>query len=72
MEFEKLLNENLNKFCTEKEMKLGCQEKLFITAELKRLDRQKRREYFKKGKTEKYLRLKKQSIRNIRRKLKSI
>ena len=41
-------------------MKLGCQDKLFITADLKGLDRQKRREYFKKGKTEKYLRLKKQ------------
>ena len=60
LEFEKLLNENLNKFCPEKEMKLGCQDKLFITADLKGLDRQKRREYFKKGKTEKYLRLKKQ------------
>ena len=48
LEFEKLLNTNLNKFCPEKEMKLGCQDKLFITAELKRLDRQNRKEYFKK------------------------
>ena len=41
-------------------MKLGSHDKLFITAELKRLDRQKRREYTKRGKTEKYKSLKQQ------------
>ena len=35
-------------------MRLGSQDKPFITAELKRLDRQKRREYQKRGKTLKY------------------
>ena len=53
-ELEKILNENLNKFCPVKEMRLGSQDKPFITAELKRLDRQKRREYQKRGKTLKY------------------
>ena len=60
IELEKILNDNLNKFCPEKEMKLGSHDKLFITAELKRLDRQKRREYTKRGKTEKYKSLKQQ------------
>ena len=58
VEFEKLLSKNLNNFCPEKEMKLSSQDKLFITAELKRIDRQKNREYLKRGKTEKYLKLK--------------
>ena len=60
LQFEKLLNENLEKFCPLKEMKLGYKDKSFITAELKRLDRQKSREYIRRGKTEKYLKLKKQ------------
>ena len=59
-EFEKVLNENLNKFCPEKQLKLSSQDKLFITSELKRIDRLKNREYLKKGKTEKYLKLKKE------------
>ena len=57
-DFEKLLSENLNKFCPEKQIKLSSQDKLFITAEVKRIDRKKNREYLKKGKTEKYLKLK--------------
>ena len=40
-------------------MKISSKDKLFINAELKRIDRQKNREYLKKGKTEKYLKLKK-------------
>ena len=39
-------------------MKLGPKDKLFITAELKRISRQKSREYLKNGKSEKYLKLK--------------
>ena len=60
IELERILNENLNKFCPVKEMKLGSQDKQFITAELKRMDRQKRREYVKRGKTDKYKSLKRQ------------
>ena len=41
-------------------MKISSQDKLFITSELKRIDRLKNREYLKKGKTAKYLNLKKQ------------
>ena len=41
-------------------MKLGPQDKPFITTELKRLSRQKNREYLKKGKSDKYLNLKSQ------------
>ena len=55
--FEQLVNEKLNLFCPEKEMKLGSQDKPFITAELKRISRQKNREYNKRGKTEKYKQL---------------
>ena len=43
-----------------KEMRIGSQDKPFITAELKKIDRRKRREYQKRGKTEKFLQLKKQ------------
>ena len=41
--FEKLLMTNLNKFCPMKEMRIGSQDKPFITAELKKIDRRKRR-----------------------------
>ena len=60
LELDRILNENLNKFFPEKTMKLGSHDKLFITARLQQLDRQKRREYLKRGKTEKYKSLKKQ------------
>ena len=58
-QFEKLIKEKLNTFCPEKQMNLGSQDKLFISAELKRIARLKNREYVKKGKCEKYLTLKK-------------
>ena len=41
-------------------MKLSNVDKLFITSDIKRLDRQRRREYLKRGKTLKYYDLKKQ------------
>ena len=50
--FEQLINDKLNLFCPEKEMKLGSQDKAFITSELKRIKRQKSREYIKHFKTE--------------------
>ena len=40
-QFEKLIKEKLNTFCPEKQMKLGSQDKLFISAELKRIARLK-------------------------------
>ena len=46
--FEKLLMTNLNKHCPMKEMRIGSQDKPFINAELKRIDRRKRREYEKR------------------------
>ena len=55
---ENLLFENLNRFCPEQEMKLSSHDKKFITKELKQIDRQKNREYIKRGKTDKYLKLK--------------
>ena len=41
-------------------MKRSSQDKSFITAELTKIARLKNREYYKKGKTERYLKLKKQ------------
>ena len=52
--FEKLLLEKLDKFCPEKSMRISSQDKAWITAELKTIDRQKNREYIKRGKTLKY------------------
>ena len=55
--FQKLLNEKLEEYCPQKTVKLGAFDKPFITAEIKKLDRQKMREYRKRGKSEKYLRI---------------
>ena len=52
---DNLLSDNLNKFCPVQELKLSTHD---ITKELKQLDKQKKREYFKKGKSQKYLKLK--------------
>ena len=57
--FENIILEKLNQYCPKKEVKLSSQDKPFITAELKKLDRQRNREYLRRGKTEKYMNLKK-------------
>ena len=57
--FEKLLMTKLDQFCPEKSMKFSSQDKAWINSELKTISRQKRREYNKKGKTNKYLKLEK-------------
>ena len=57
--FEKLVQDKLDEFCPEKELKLSSQDKAFITSELKKLKRQKSREYTKRGKTVKYKELSK-------------
>ena len=58
--FEKILQEKLNQFCPEKSLKINSYDKPFITAELKTLNRKKQREYCKRGKSLKYLTLKKE------------
>ena len=52
--FEQLMSAKLNQFCPEKEFKLSSQDRPFITAELRKIKRQKSREYIKRGKTQKY------------------
>jgi len=59
-ELDTLLLEKLDLYCPKKSMKLSNVDKLFITSDIKRLDRQRRREYLKRGKTLKYYDLKKQ------------
>ena len=58
--FEQLTQEKLNQFCPEKTIKISSQDKVWITAELKRLHRLKSREYIKRGKSERYKTLSKQ------------
>ena len=52
--FDKMCQDKLDFFCPEKEIKLSSQDKPFITAELKMINRKKSREYIKRGKTLKY------------------
>ena len=58
--FEQLVCSKLNQFCPEKEVKLGSQDKAFISRELKKISRLKNREYTKRGKTQKYKDLERQ------------
>ena len=52
--FESFVQDKLNQFCPEKTERLSTQDKPWVTAEVKQLDRQKSRKYNKRGKTEKY------------------
>ena len=54
---EKLIEDNLNKYCPEKTVKIGSQDKAWITGELKTIHRRRQREYNKYGKSAKYKRL---------------
>ena len=56
--FVDLVITNLNKFCPLKQCKLGPYDKPFITTELKKIARQRSREYQKRGKSQKYIELK--------------
>ena len=58
--FENLIQDKLNQFCPEKTVRISSQDKKWITAELKILDRKKSREYSKRGKSVKYKELAKQ------------
>ena len=51
---ENLLLKNLNKFCPQKTMKFGPQDKAWMNTELKSLSRRKKREREKNGKSVKY------------------
>ena len=56
---EKLLRKKIDEIFPKMEIRLRPLDKPFITRELKVLDRRKKREYIKKGKSEKYIKLKK-------------
>ena len=53
-QFEDLVKTKLDQFCPEKVVRLSSQDKPFITADMKKVKRQKSREYVKNGKTQKY------------------
>ena len=55
--FEQLLFGKLDECCPEQTMRVSFQDKPFINLELKRLDRRKQREWQKKGKSDKYVKL---------------
>ena len=57
-EYEKNIDSKVNYFFPEKKMRITRKDKEFITSELKTLDRKKKREWNKKGKSERYLLLK--------------
>ena len=57
--FENMIQQKLNIFCPEKTFRISSQDKPWITAELKKLNRLKVREYVKKGKSLKYKELSK-------------
>ena len=54
---ENLLLSNLNKFCPEKSMRVGPQDKPFMNFELKQIHRRRQREYLKRGNSAKYEKL---------------
>ena len=51
---EKLLQDKLDEYCPKNTIKIGSQDKAWITAELKNIHRQRQREYIKSGKSLKY------------------
>ena len=55
--FEDILKEKLDTFCPLKQLRLSSKDLPFMTSELKRLKRQKMREYIKRGKSKKYIEL---------------
>ena len=57
--FEGIITQKLDEYLPQKVVKLGIEDKAFMTAELKKLKRLRMREYVKRGQTEKYLSLKK-------------
>ena len=64
--FQKVLLKMLDKTCPEKTVRLRTEDKPFITREIKILDRQRRREYNKRGKTWKYVELNERYLRKLK------
>ena len=58
-ELDDVIGEKLNELLPTKTLKITQKDKMWINAELKRIDRLKKREWTKRGKSEKYLALKK-------------
>ena len=58
--FQTLVNSKVDQFFPQKTIRVTNKDKEFITAELKSIDRKKMKEWRKKGRSEKYLRLKKE------------
>ena len=56
---QSVLENKIDEYFPTKTVKLSNKDKLWIDAELKKLDRQKKRIYYKQGKSKKYLELKK-------------
>ena len=52
--FESFVQDKLNQFCLEKTLRMSTQDKPWVTAEVKQLDRQNFCEYNKRGKADKY------------------
>ena len=55
--YENIFENKVNQLFPEKRIRITKKDKQFITAELKTLDRKKKREWKQKGKSEKYLHL---------------
>ena len=55
--YENIFENKVNQLFPEKSIRITKKDKQFITAELKTLDRKKKREWKQKGKSEKYLHL---------------
>ena len=55
--FENVVKLKLDEFLPQKMVKIGIDDKPFMTLELKELKRKRMREYVKNGKSEKYLKL---------------
>ena len=65
--FESILTEKMNEIFPKKTVKVREFDKSFITAELKVLDRRKKREYLKRGRSKKYIELSKKYERKFRK-----
>ena len=55
--FEKIVQQKLDEFLPQKIVKIGIEDKPFMTNELKKLKRLRMREYVRNGKSEKYIKL---------------
>ena len=62
----------LDKYLPQKKLKISSHEKPWINFELKYLDRRKKREYVKHGRSEKFLNLKRKYDKNLKKQQKDI